>query len=228
MLAAVVVWVAFHLGLALVSVGAGCLMAALPYLYTVWSFRRMIPRVVSLTPLPEDRACWKARAFVEKLEGSGFRLVVGPLRYNSRPPSQLNLLLHATEPVYAAVLRVRVLGLRKVHYSFLSPFGDLLEHLESTATPELEAVPAPQFARIQVIPGAEPDELLAQHLAALRRIRDEGREFHAPSAHELQREAVFTLAMTGTYLRRNCFRLANAVFAYAWNRVSRNPPLAAR
>jgi hypothetical protein len=162
------------------------------------------------------------RARVAALEKLGFRTAVGPVRYNSRPPSQLTLLAHDTEPVYAAVLRVRVLGLRKVHYSLLSPIVGETGHMESTATPELVAVRAPAWVRFQVIPRAAPDELLRRHLAALARLRDEGMEFAVPAASELEREAIFSLAQTGEYLRANAYRLAAGVYAHAFDRRPRN------
>jgi hypothetical protein len=195
----------------------------MPYLFTAWSFHRMIPRTVALTPILEGKACPRLAALVDELGKFGFEQVVGPLRYNSRPPSQLSLLLHEEEPVYAAVLRVRVFGLVKVHYSLLSPFVRIEGHLESTATHELDAVRAPDFVRLQVIPGAEPAGLLRRHMVALYRLRREGREFQTPTASELEREAVFSLALTGVYLRRNAYRLALGIFAYALTRTPRNP-----
>jgi len=185
----------------------------------------MIPRTVVLRPIAEDEACPKLRALVAELRAVGFRPVVGPLRYNSRPRSQLSLLLHEEEPVYAAVLRVRVFFLKKVHFSFLTPFADGEGHLESTATPELDAVRAPESARLQVFPWATPAELLHYHRYAIVRMRSAGRRLHTPAAAELQREAIYSLAATGRYLRQNAYRLALGIFIYAWNRKPRNPPL---
>lgn len=205
-----------------------CLGALLPYLYAAWSFYRMIPRTVELRPIPEEQACPKLRALVAELGAVGFRPVVGPLRYNSRPRSQLSLLLHEEEPVYAAVLRVRVFRLRKVHFSFLTPLADAQGHLESTSTPELDAVRAPASVRLQVFPWATPAELLEKHRYAMDRARRAGWRLQAPAASELQREAIFSLAETGRYLRHNAYRLALGIFVYAWNRKPRNPPLLER
>jgi hypothetical protein len=201
-----------------------CLGALLPYLYAAWSFYRMIPRTVVLRPIPEEEACPKLRALVAELGSVGFRPVVGPLHYNSRPRSQLSLLIHEEETVYAAVLRVRVFLLTKVHFSFLTPFADAEGHLESTATPELDAVRAPESARLQVFPWASPADLLEHHRYALARMRRAGRRLQAPAASDLQREAIYSLAATGQYLRQNAYRLALGVFIYAWNRKPRNPP----
>lgn len=217
-------WPTLHLRRAWLGGALACLGALLPYLYAAWSFYRMIPRTVVLRPIPEDEACPKLRALVAELGAVGFRPVVGPLHYNSRPRSQLSLLLHEEETVYAAVLRVRVFLLTKVHFSFLTPFADAEGHLESTSTPELDAVRAPASARLQVFPWASPAELLERHREALSRMRSAGRRFQAPAASELQREAVFSLAATGVYLRHNAYRLALGIFIYAWNRKPRNPP----
>jgi len=218
-------WPTLHLRRAWLGGALACLGALLPYLYAAWSFYRMIPRTVRLRAIPEDEACPKLRALVGELGAVGFRPVVGPLRYNSRPRSQISLLLHEEDPVYAAVLRVRVFWLRKVHFSFLTPFADAEGHLESTATPELDAVRAPQEARLQVFPWVPPAELLEHHRYAIVRMRRAGRQLQAPAASELEREAIFSLAATGVYLRHNAYRLALGVFIYAWNRKPRNPPL---
>jgi hypothetical protein len=218
-------WPTLHLRRAWLGGALACLGALLPYLYAAWSFYRMIPRTVRLRPIPEDEACPKLRALVRDLGAVGFRPVVGPLRYNSRPRSQLSLLLHEEEPVYAAVLRVRVFWLRKVHFSFLTPLADAQGHLESTSTPELDAVRAPESVRLQVFPWAKPAELLERHRDAIARARSAGWRLQAPAASELEREAIFSLAATGVYLRHNAYRLAFGIFVYAWNRVPRNPPL---
>ena len=218
-------WPTFHLRQAWLGGTLVGLGALLPYLYAAWSFYRMIPRAVVLRPIREDEACPKLRALVAELGAVGFRPVVGPVHYNSRPRSQLSLLLHEQEPVYAAVLRVRVFWMRKVHFSFLTPFADAEGHLESTATPELEAVRAPDSARLQVFPGAAPADLLRHHRDAMDRMRSAGRRLEAPAATELQREAIFSLGVTGRYLRHNAYRLALGIFIYAWNQRPRNPPL---
>jgi len=218
-------WPALHLRRAWLGGALACLGALMPYLYAAWSFYRMIPRTVVLRSIPEDQACPKLKALVAELGAVGFRPVVGPLRYNSRPRSQLSLLLHEDESVYAAVLRVRVFFLKKVHFSFLTPFADGEGHLESTATPELDAVRAPESARLQVFPWATPAELLEHHRYAIVRMRRAGRRLEAPAASELQREAIYSLAATGHYLRHHAYRLALGVFIYAWNRKPRNPPL---
>jgi len=220
-------WPTLHLRRAWLGGALACLGALLPYLYAAWSFHRMIPRTVVMRPVPEGEACPKLLALVAELGAVGFRPVVGPLRYNSRPRSQLSLLLHEEEAVYAAVLRVRVFWMRKVHFSFLTPFADGEGHLESTATPELDAVRAPEEARLQVFPWAPPAELLEHHRYALVRLRGAGRRLQAPAASELLREAIYSLAATGQYLRHNAYRLAFGIFIYAWNRKSRNPPLLA-
>lgn len=217
-------WPTLHLRRAWLGGALACLGALLPYLYAAWSFYRMIPHTVVLRPIPEEEACPKLRALVKELGAVGFRPVVGPLHYNSRPRSQISLLLHEEETVYAAVLRVRVFFLRKVHFSFLTPFADAEGHLESTATPELDAVRAPASARLQVFPWASPAELLERHRHALARLRREGRRLQAPAASDLQREAIYSLAATGHYLRHNAYRLAFGIFVYAWNRKPRNPP----
>lgn len=195
-----------------------------PWLFATWSFRRMIPRAVALDEIPPASACRRLVAQVEELRALGFEPVAGPLHYNSRPPAQMVLLLHPTEPVYAAVLRFRVFGLRKVHFSFLSPVEDRTGHVETTGTPELEAVTAPPFVRMQVLPGLSAAEQFELHREAIARMHAEGGNFVAPTQHELTREAIFTLARTGEYLRRNASRLARGVFAWALMRRTRNPP----
>jgi hypothetical protein len=218
-------WPTLHLRRAWLGGALACLGTLLPYLYAAWSFHRMIPRTVALRPIPEGEACPKLEALVAELGAVGFRPVVGPLHYNSRPRSQLSLLLHDEEPVYAAVLRVRVFCMRKVHFSFLTPFADGEGHLEATATPELDAVRAPDSARLQVFPWAAPADLLQHHRDAMDRMQSAGRRLQAPTASELQREAIYSLAATGQYLRHNAYRLALGIFIYAWNRKPRNPPL---
>jgi len=218
-------WPTLHLRRAWLGGALACLGALMPYLYAAWSFYRMIPKTVVMRPIPEGEACPKLRALVAELGAVGFRPVVGPLHYNSRPRSQLSLLLHEDESVYAAVLRVRVFFLTKVHFSFLTPFIDGEGHMESTATPELDAVRAPESARLQVFPWIAPADLLEHHRYALVRLRRAGRRLQAPAASELEREAVYSLAATGRYLRQNAYRLALGVFIYAWNRKPRNPPI---
>jgi hypothetical protein len=218
-------WLTLHPGRPVLGAVVAISIGLTSFLFTAWSFYRMVPRTVALRAIAPAESCPVLRARVAALEKLGFRTAVGPVRYNSRPPSQLTLLAHDTEPVYAAVLRVRVLGLRKVHYSLLSPIVGETGHMESTATPELVAVRAPAWVRFQVIPRAAPDELLRRHLAALARLRDEGMEFAVPAASELEREAIFSLAQTGEYLRANAYRLAAGVYAHAFDRRPRNRPL---
>lgn len=215
-------WLTLHPGRPILGAVVAVAIGLTSFLFTAWSFYRMVPRTVALRAIALDESCPLLRARVADLEKLGFRTAVGPVRYNSRPASQLVLMAHDTEPVYAAVLRVRALGLRKVHYSLLSPIVGEHGHMESTATPELVAVRAPAWVRFQVVPRAAPDELLSRHLAALARLREGGMEFAAPAPSELQREAIFTLAKTGEYLRANAYRLAAGVFAHAFDRRPRN------
>jgi len=228
LLLAAVCWITFHqrwTGAAIALVVAGVL---LPWLFAAWSFRRMVPRTAALADLPAGAACPRLLATVDALRALGFDTAAGPLRYNSKPPAQMALLRHRSEPVYAAVLRFRVFGLRRVHYSFLSPVENGTGHVETAGTPELEAVAVPPFIRMQVLPGLAPDALFERHREVVATLRARGERFSVPAAPDVAREAVFTLARTGAWLRGNSFRLARGVFAWALTRRSKNPPFATR
>ncbi|MHC4957448.1 MAG: hypothetical protein ACYTGN_03665 [Planctomycetota bacterium] len=169
-------------------IGIGWLLAGvLPLLYLVfvWILLSAIPRDPQLTPvldpkLPDDLAELEA-----EFAAAGFERVGGLFLLNTQPRTTTLNFVHPGLGAYATAQKV---WRSAPVWGLITPRADRPGNLETLATIEVDALPAVDGTRRQILEGADVATLARHHGDALESLRARGVAFSDVSGPWLERE----------------------------------------